>query len=260
MKMKELAGLRVGMLTVVKPNGRYGTNVVWECVCDCGKTRDVPSNKLSGKKPYQSCGCRPRAKVVGPSPYKTHGMTESGEYRSWRGAKKRCLDPKNPAFPRYGGRGIQVCERWRDSFENFLVDMGPKPSPRHSIDRINNDGNYEPGNCRWATKTQQARNTSRVKLEEHEPGQIRWLVSEGYTQSEVARFFDVDRSTISNVMSEHTWSVSEQKPNHPLCHECNKRFRGRHHATVETENGPVQVHKQCARELERDGLIHRVSP
>ena len=90
---------------------------------------------------------------------RTHGMTDSPEYNVWCLIKKRCHNPKSDDYPEYGGRGIIVCKRWRDSFENFLADMGHRPSALHSIDRFpNNDGNYEPDNCRWATPKQQANN------------------------------------------------------------------------------------------------------
>lgn len=87
------------------------------------------------------------------------------EYRIWTGMLARCSNPGSSAFYRYGARGISVCQRWRDDFENFYADMGPRPSPRHSIDRIDNDGNYEPGNCRWATPDVQAKNKAPVKAE-----------------------------------------------------------------------------------------------
>lgn len=93
-----------------------------------------------------------------PKPYDTQSRT----YRIWSGMKSRCQDPKNPKFPHYGGRGIEVCERWQ-AFENFLADMGECP-PDHSIDRINNDGNYEPGNCRWANMRTQRLNSRQNRI------------------------------------------------------------------------------------------------
>ena len=93
---------------------------------------------------------------------RTHGMSSSPEYKSWCGIKERCLNANNPKWKDYGGRGIKVCQSWH-RFENFIEDMGKKPSKKHSVDRIDNDGNYEPDNCRWATQLQQARNKRDVK-------------------------------------------------------------------------------------------------
>lgn len=112
----------------------------------------------SGKT--KSCGCRiaeKNAELRG-----THLNARKGqrttEYQIWESIKKRCLNPRNRAYARYGGRGISICDRWRDDFQAFLSDVGARPSLEHSIDRIDNDGHYEPGNVRWATKSEQARN------------------------------------------------------------------------------------------------------
>lgn len=106
---------------------------------------------------YTSQRCRA---CSGPGDTK-HGWSKTTEYQSWLNMKARCYKPSTKEWGIYGGRGIAVCDRWRDSFPNFLADLGPKPTPKHSIDRINSDGNYEPSNCRWASTVVQASNTSR---------------------------------------------------------------------------------------------------
>ena len=97
-------------------------------------------------------------------PKTTHGMTKTPEFRAWAHMKHRCFNPNHPRYLDWGGRGIMVCDRWKNSFENFLADMGTKPSPKHSIDRIDNDGDYCPDNCRWATKTDQSNNKRNNRL------------------------------------------------------------------------------------------------
>lgn len=150
-------GLRFGRLLVKERNGNIGSYAAWVCVCDCGALVRVSSNHLNDFRVIKSCGCyaRERAKTLSRT---THGMTGTPEHRAWDGLKQRCLNPNNPEYPNYGGRGITVCDRWLHGFENFLADVGLRPTHRHSIDRVNNDRGYEPGNVRWATAAEQARN------------------------------------------------------------------------------------------------------
>lgn len=134
----------------------------WTCKCDCGTERIVLQDTLlSGAS--QSCGCLSVESFVHRNRVnkRTHGNTVGGyspEYRAWLHIRNRCCNPNVKDFPHYGGRGITICDRWRDSFEAFLADMGKRPSSRHSVDRIDVNANYTPGNCRWATSRQQQNN------------------------------------------------------------------------------------------------------
>jgi len=126
-------------------------SILWVCQCDCGERTVIRSSSLvSGH--VQGCGCR-----LG---HPTHHASGTPTYVSWAAMKDRCLNPKSTSYVDYGGRGITICKRWLDSFDNFLADMGPRPRSK-SIDRINVNGNYERRNCRWATKQMQAKNQRR---------------------------------------------------------------------------------------------------
>ena len=117
--------------------------------------------------------------------YATHGLSQSPEHAAWRDMKSRCMNPKVKCYPRYGGRGVTVCDRWM-TFENFLADMGPRPGAGYSIERNNSDGNYEPSNCRWATKLEQSRNRRGVWTPA-EDDVLRRMTALGCTFPEVAR-------------------------------------------------------------------------
>ena len=131
--------------------------------CDCGNNVTLSLSDVK-RGHNQSCGCIQKIKVA--ESQRTHGKTGTPEYKAWATMKQRCFNPKNPRKKTYSQRGITVCTRWVSSFENFFEDMGERPSPEHSLERRDNDGNYEPSNCYWATELEQQKNTTRnVKLE-----------------------------------------------------------------------------------------------
>jgi len=144
----DITNQRFGRLVALRLVGRNHVGVgIWLCRCDCGNEKTVLLSNLRNKHGTVSCGCARRF----------HGMHKAPEYVAWVSMLQRCTNPRSPSFHHYGGRGLTVCERWL-KFENFLADIGPRPSPEFSIQRINNDLGYFAANCKWATRKEQASN------------------------------------------------------------------------------------------------------
>lgn len=187
-KLIDLTGQRFGRLVVLSRHVDKNKRAFWLCLCDCGNQAVVNGSSLRDRV-TRSCGCLQQevraTRDRGRS--KTHGLSHTPEYSIWTAMIRRCEDPKTHNYAAYGGRGITVCERWH-VFENFLEDVGRRPSPELSLDRICSDGNYEPGNCRWATLEQQSynrRNTKRL-----------WHQGEYRTISEIAKLTGESKKNI----------------------------------------------------------------
>lgn len=161
-------------------------------VCDhCGNTFEKPRYHTRNKHVYCSKTCGWAAKV-------THGQSnKTPEYMTWTDMRRRCLNQKAKDYPKYGGRGITICDRWINSYENFLDDMGKRPGADYSIERIDNDGNYEPSNCKWGTKLEQSRNRRGIYTPEQD-AKLRQYVERGLTTPQIAKLIGKSPGSVTS--------------------------------------------------------------
>lgn len=187
-RSKDLVGKKIACLLIL------GTEKKGKCWylkyrCDCGKIGAANASNIK-RGLTRSCGCMQISTSV--QKRTKHGRCETSEYRAWRKMKERCYDPKNVRYEHYMKKGIIVCDHWLHSFENFFADMGERPSANHSIGRIHNDKNYEPSNCEWQTREQQANNMSNNRFETYN--------GETLTVAQWARRFDIPYRWLINKM------------------------------------------------------------
>lgn len=195
-RLVDVSGQRFGFLVVTGrargTSGAFG----WTVRCDCGRDAWASGSALR-KGAKRSCGCQHRR--LQSEAKRSHGRSGTPIYRVYYAMVQRCTDAKARSYPRYGGRGIRVCERWLESFDAFLADVGDRPSPLHEIERIDNDGHYEPGNVTWATRTQQQRNTSRNRVVEADGRRM--------TLVEWSEATGIERTVISARLDRLGWST-----------------------------------------------------
>lgn len=196
-RMIDLTGARIGKLTVVKPDGFKQTasgarQYFWTCKCECGKECRIDGCCLR-RASTKSCGCT-------VSNYR-HGMANHPLYSVWLGMKQRCLNKNHKNYQDYGGRGVKICQRWLESVANLHADMGDRPTSKHTIERRNNAGDYEPENCYWATRAEQNENTRQTRL----------LTFQGKTLSvgKWAKALGMGRKTLTSRIDRLGWSVEK---------------------------------------------------
>lgn len=201
-KSVEHLGRKFGRFTVIACEGRdKHSQIRWTCQCECGNTRSIRTGDL-GSKRYTSCGCY--AKELAKTSNRTHGLHNHKLYYVWSVMKDRLTNKNNKRFHRYGGRGIGLHPDWRDNFKSFYDwAMANGYQPGLTLERKDNDGNYEPNNCRWATRAEQMQNTSLTKIT---PDLVRMIKKDTRSNAALADAIGVNASTVSRIRNGKIWT------------------------------------------------------
>lgn len=194
---KDLTGQRFERLVALDRAPTVEKRAMWRCKCDCGNEKVVWQYLLTTGG-VRSCGCI-RHEINKRGRNHKHDMKGTTEFRIWVQMRYRCRNPRYRFFKDYGGRGIKVCARWDSDFRNFFADMGPRPSLEYTLDRIDNDGDYEPGNCRWATRIIQQTNRRKARLFS--------AFGKSQTASEWGRQTGLSRNLIFMRIAKYGWPV-----------------------------------------------------
>lgn len=197
MKSKNLINKRFGKLLVVEKSNIKSQKVYWKCLCDCGKTTHVTTSNLTCNR-IKSCGCLKINKLIERS--SIHSKRNTKLYEVWKTIKQRCLNKNNYSYHNYGGRGIKICDEWKNdfmSFYNWSMENGYKEGL--TIDRINNNGNYEPSNCRWTTRLVQCNNTR--------SNRYITINNETKTLADWCRIYDISYNLVKQRETRYNWDI-----------------------------------------------------
>lgn len=198
--VSDLVGIRFGKLVVISrhPENTKANKARWVCKCDCGNHCVAIGGSLTSKK-HVSCGCH--RKYIAIQRVQTHGMSGTFEHRVWKNILARCYRPTSTHYASYGGRGISVCDEWRNSFLAFLADVGHAPSKNHQIDRIDNNGDYNKQNCKWSTRTEQCNNRRNNIIVTYNQQQM--------TLSQLCRKLNLPYETVRRRIRDYGWSIEK---------------------------------------------------
>lgn len=204
----DLTGKQYGLWSVLdgphRIPGKDKTYRAWRCRCECGTERIIRSSNLSSGQ-TNSCGCKRLEYNATGDANRKHSLGGTRAFNVWKKMLNRCTKPDDSAYPNYGGRGITVCDRWHD-VENFVADMGQPPKGL-TLERVDNDGGYNPENCKWATRSEQARNKRNTKITWDKVAEARMMYENGIPTTKIAEVFGYSVGGMCNIVNNRTWQI-----------------------------------------------------